>query len=166
MTLKAPLSVSAPVPPSVPLLSSIVGAAMLNGLLTLTVAPPINSVPRPEKLAPVSRLRVPPEKFSVVPAATAYAPVSVPPPSSASVPATRLSVPLLCKPIALWVLRVPLPLRLKMPALLKVAVPPKKLSGVAALLVRLKVPVAALVSVLAPLPPKKMRSSPARFSVP
>ena len=71
VTLKAPLRVSAPAPPSVPLLSSIVGAAIVNGLLTLTVAPPTSSVPRPEKLTPVLRLRVPPEKFSVVPAATA-----------------------------------------------------------------------------------------------
>ena len=84
----APLMVSAPAPPMVPPLRSRLAAskptptlklpplttnwpAKLGLALTLAAPPETSSVPRPEKLTPVLRLRVPPEKFSVVPAATA-----------------------------------------------------------------------------------------------
>ena len=54
---------------------------------------------------------MPPEKFNTAPAATAYTPVSVPPPPITSVPVLTLTVPPLlnarlplipCEPVALW----------------------------------------------------------------
>ena len=96
--------VRSPAPPSVPPDSLIAGASIVRGLFTLTVAPDRPSVPLPENDTPVFRLRVPPAKSRVLPAATAYKPLSAPPPSSLSVPASTFTMPLLLKPMAMAVL--------------------------------------------------------------
>ena len=115
VTSKVPLTVTVPGPPKAPPLmasapairvllplmlnqpllmaSAVPLVARSSETLTLTPAPEMASVPVPVMLAPVLRLRVLPEKFSVVPASSAYQPVSVPGPPMVSMPALTLTVP-------------------------------------------------------------------------
>ena len=116
--------------------SAVPLVARSSETLTLTPAPEMASVPVPVMLAPVLRLRVLPEKLSVVPPSSAYQPVSVPGPPMASVPALTLTVPVpasrtpalskvpvLLKVILLSMVCAPAAVWFSVPRLLTTAVP-------------------------------------------
>jgi hypothetical protein len=103
--------------------SAVLLAARLSGTPALTVAPETASVPAPLTSEPLSRLRVPPAKFSTAPAATEYTPVSVPPPPTASVPAPTLTVPPLLKAMLPWIACEPATLSVIVPRFAIEAVP-------------------------------------------
>src|SRR5947209_12923888 len=70
------------------------------------------------------KLKVPPERFSAVPAGTRMDPEPPPPPPNCRVPACRSTSPALLKAIPFTTLRVPAVGFRKMPALSKRLTPP------------------------------------------
>ena len=68
VTLNGPAMLNAPVPPKVPPLSSTVGVVIVSAVAFALVTPPeIRKVPPPLKFEPLSSVRVPAEKLSVLP---------------------------------------------------------------------------------------------------
>ena len=139
-----PLVTRLPVPPMVPLLISKPAAvatplalnvpplapsvpARSSVPLAFTVPPDTVTRPVPGPVPMFARLCVPPEKFSVAPAATArLPPLLLPPPPRFSWPLFTASAPLLSKPMLMLV--VPAPVLVYEPALAKMdCAPPKSL---------------------------------------
>ena len=87
-------------------------------------APPLKLiVPAPPRAGPLEGKLNGAPRFSVAPAATSIGRLLTPPALSSKVPSVKFTVPVLLKATPLKLVRVPAPLLLKVPALLKAWAP-------------------------------------------